>query len=481
MKNRRLVLLLSLGIVLPLASSPLLASCKEGGPEATTTGPGPDLVITNGKVLTVDKDFSIAEAVAVKGGKIVAVGTNSEVRKLIGENTKILDLKGKTMLPGINDAHFHIQWFATNRPSPVLDLQMGPPPLPATREQDKQAMINAMKELNALGITSVTDPGQDEAFTSIYNDLYKEGKLTLRLSVLWCFSQRNVNDLKKIREGLDSAGAPHVDNEWLRIVGLKIGADNIPNDKTAWMRQDYVTGGNGKIYYPGQTDQERCQAMSDIIAYAHRLGFQVGIHVTGDRAIEACLDSFVKAESEDPKGLRHYIIHGDFTPIEKEKIDLMVKYNIGVSAQPYLAMMVGPSMSLNIDPERMARFAPLRSLIDGGVHVAGGSDGPIFYPDWKKGIQAAVLRETETGEVLGPDQRITVPEAIRMYTIEGAWQDHMEHLKGSIEVGKLADFCVLDKDILSVEPHHIKDIQTLMTIVGGKIVYNARPKDFKPQ
>jgi hypothetical protein len=446
---------------------------------ANLTGPGADLVIINGKVVTADKDFSIAEAVAVKDGQIVAVGTNSVVSKLIGENTKTLDLKGKTMLPGTNDSHLHFQWFATKKDSPVLDMQMGPPPPKTTREQDKQAMIAAMQELNKLGITSITDPGLGEDYVSIYNDLYNEGKLTLRINVLWCLSARNVNDLQKIRDGLDRAGGPSgLDNEWLRITGLKIGADNIPNDKSAWMREDYTTGGNGKIYFPGDTDEQRCQAMSDIVSYAHKLGFQVGIHATGDRAIEACIDSFVKAEREEPKGLRHYIIHGDFTPLEKEITELIAKYNIGVSVQPDLAMRVGPPMRANIRPEIMERFAPLRTLIDTGIHVAGGSDGPIFYPDWKQGVQAATLRETATGEILGTKQRITVNEAIRMYTIEGAWQDHMEHIKGSIEVGKLADFCVLDEDILSVEPHRIKDILTLMTIVDGKVVYNAKPNDF---
>jgi hypothetical protein len=333
-----------------------------------------------------------------------------------------------------------------------------------------------MQELNRLGITSITDPGLGEDYISIYNELYEEDKLTMRVSILWCFSARNVNDLRKIRDGLDLAGGTTgFDNEWLRIPGLKIGADNIPNDKSAWMGEDYTTGGNGSIYFPGETDEERCQAMSDIVSYAHKLGFQVGIHATGDRAIAACIDSFVKAESEDPKGLRHYIIHGDFTPVESETTELIAKYNIGVTVQPDLAMRVGGFMRQNISPQIMERFAPLRTLIDAGVHVAGGSDGPIFYPDWKQGIQAAILRETATGEVLGPGQCITLNEAIRMYTIEGAWQDHMEDIKGSIEVGKLADFCVLDEDILSVEPHRIKDIQTLMTIVDGKIVYNANP------
>jgi predicted amidohydrolase YtcJ len=241
------------------------------------------------------------------------------------------------------------------------------------------------------------------------------------------------------------------------------------------MRENYVTGGNGSIYFPGKTEEERCRAMSDIIFYAHNLGYQIGVHATGDRAIKAVIDSFVEAENREPKALRHYIIHGDFTPVESQITELMVKYNIGVAAQPGLAIMVGPSMSANISADIMAGFAPLRALIDAGIHVSGGSDAPIIAPDWKQGIQSAVLRETADGKILGSGQRITVKEAIRMYTIESAWQDRMENIKGSVEVGKLADFCILDEDILSIDPHKIKDIPTLITIVGGKIVHNSRP------
>jgi hypothetical protein len=102
------------------------------------------------------------------------------------------------------------------------------------------------------------------------------------------------------------------------------------------------------------------------------------------------------------------------------------------------------------------------------------SDAPVVYPNWRQGVEAAILRESKaTGKVSGPEYRITREEAIRAYTIEGAYQDHMEHIKGSIEVGKLADFCILGEDILTVDTHKIKDIPVLMTIVGGKIVHNV--------
>jgi hypothetical protein len=477
MNNGRPKFFLAAAGALIFASSFLLVSCGKSGMDTASTNAKADLAIINGKVVTVDKNFSLAEAIAVKDGKIAAVGLKADIQKMIGENTRVLDVKGETILPGINDSHLHFQWLATKKSSPVLNMQITPgAPPTTTREEDKQAMLAAMRQLNAQGITSITDPGLGNDFISVYRELYDEGKLPVRVNILWCFSPRNVNDLEKIREGLDLAGEYSDDkNTWLRISGLKIGADNIPNDKSAWMRENYVTGGNGSIYFPGKTEEERCRAMSDIIFYAHNLGYQVGVHATGDRAIKAVIDSFVEAENREPKALRHYIIHGDFTPVESQITELMVKYNIGVAAQPGLAIMVGPSMSANISADIMAGFAPLRALIDAGIHVSGGSDAPIIAPDWKQGIQSAVLRETADGKILGSGQRITVKEAIRMYTIESAWQDRMENIKGSVEVGKLADFCILDEDILSIDPHKIKDIPTLITIVGGKIVHNSRP------
>jgi len=149
----------------------------------------------------------------------------------------------------------------------------------------------------------------------------------------------------------------------------------------------------------------------------------------------------------------------------------MAGYDIGVSVQPALADIVMNFLPHSLGMERTARYGCLRTLLDAGVHVAGGSDAPVTYPDWKATIQSIVTRNyAPAGK---PARQVTVEEAIRMFTVAGAWQDHAEDMKGSIEAGKLADFCVLNEDILTVERHRIKDIRTLMTIVGGRVVYDA--------
>jgi predicted amidohydrolase YtcJ len=203
------------------------------------------------------------------------------------------------------------------------------------------------------------------------------------------------------------------------------------------------------------------------------LGVQVAVHVTGDRAVDATIDGFVKAlQEKSGKDLRHYIIHGDF--ISDQTAKRMAEYNIGVNVQPGIKWTISDYMDSLVGENRSARQWPLNMLMKTGVRVAASSDTPVTYPNWRQGVQSALLREAKaSGKVSGPEQRITIEEAIRMYTMNGAWQDHMENAKGSIEVGKLADFCILGEDILTIDPHKIKDIPVLMTIVGGEIVYDT--------
>jgi len=540
--------------------------------------------------------------VAVKGDKIVAVGTDKDVRPLVGKNTTVLDLKGKTILPGINDAHIHASLYGGTRPPLALDIgyptvnsisdiakavgekvktvkpgewirgvgwdegfleecrkdptrhptrwDLDPvspdnpvmlgdytqhelwvnsralelagvtknTPVPAgseivkdpvtgeptgifrelpaeglvmkvvplwSKEEKRQAILSMMRELNSLGITSITEPGLGPGGNefqggllgteciSVYNDLQNEGRLTLRVNFLYLFGEYGACSFKDFQQIMPQIGMHSgFGNEMLRLAGVKLFADGIPPLKTAWMYEDYPDGGNGRLVLPGETDEECCNELIKMIAFAHKHGFQLGIHAIGGRAIEACIDGYLKAEREEPKGLRHYVIHGDF--ISDEDIKRAVEHNIGNCVQPIIKWTLSDVMDKVVGIELSAREWPLRTLLDIGVHLSAGSDAPVTYPNWKQGVQSAILRESKaTSTVRGPEQCITVEEAIRMYTIGGAWQDHMEHIKGSIEVGKLADFCILDKDILTVEPHSIKDIRNLMTIVGGKIVYDA--------
>ena len=568
-----------------------------------------DLVIKNAKVITVDKDFSIRQAVAVKDGKIVAVGNDDEVKAYIAADTRVLNLKGKPLLPGINESHMHAPFFGASRPPLSLDLtyptvksipdmvaalrkkaaevkpgewirgfgwdqstleecRSDPAKLPRkwdldsvspdhpvaftdfsvhtllvnskalelagiskdtpdppsgeierdangeptgifkepgaqalvaahvpllTREEKKTALLTTLSHLNANGVTSFTDaaigPGGETflygvmsaEFIDLYQELLAEDKLTARVAVLLLLGDYGALTYEDLENGLKTTQVPtDIDKTRLQFPGVKIFADGIPLTYTSWMNEDYVSGnaGHGRSVIPGNTDAEQRANLIDMIKLVHRHGYQIGLHATGDRAIDAAVDGFVEAIKEVPGGdPRHYIIHGDF--IAKKKAEMLARHNCGIAMQPFISVMISDFEPTVVGEQRAAYEWPTRTVMDAGANLTSNSDAPVTYPNWRLGVQAAVLRKgLVSGKVNGPEESLTVEEAIRTYTINGAWQDHMESVKGSIEVGKAADFCVIGDDILAVDPHKIGEIPVLMTIVGGKIVYEQSSGNF---
>ncbi len=559
-----------------------------------------DLLLFNGNIVTVDPLFSIVGAVAVKYGRIVATGTNDDVKRLAGKQTRILDLQGATVLPGINDTHCHMSDWALTRPpfkletryplvrsiADVLDMvraqvknakpgewiqgegwdqgyleecradpgrkpvkedldrvapdnpvllveysghrawvnslalrkagidKNSPDPVggiiekdPATGEltgllyekaafavgrmipawtyEDRKAAIpNALAELNSLGITSFTDAGVDRdrlaAYNDVYNETFPENKWTCRLNVLLSLGGFGQKPLETAKEALKYVGCRHnFGNEWLRINGAKIVADGIPPLKTAWMYEgEYLDGSTGGLTIDGASPEEQEQTLRDLIKLMHVNRYQVGIHCTGSRTADVCLDQYIRCIEEDPWDARHYTIHSDF--VRPETIARVAEfgkrtgYELGMNVQSLIKWTISNLVDSVVGSEKSGYEWPLRLMLDNGIHVMDSSDAPVTYPDWRNGVQSAVLRESKaTGKVSGPEQCITVREALRNYTINGAWLDHMEHIKGSIEPGKLADFCIIDRDILSIDPHEISSLKILMTITGGNVVYDA--------
>ena len=566
-----------------------------------------DLLITNGNVITVDPLFSTTRAVAIKDGKIVAVGSDEDIRKLAGKKTRIIDLQGATVLPGINDTHCHMSDWALTRPpfkletryptvksivdivkmiqnyaknakagdwiqgegwdegylkeckanpgrkpckedldrvapdNPVYLVEYSghrswcnslalkivgitrdtPDPVggridkdpdtgeptgllyekasfrvgiaipPWTYQQRKSAIPLAMNELNSLGITSFTDAGVDRNKLATYNDAYneyfKENRWTCRVNMLLSMGGMGPDPEDRFRNAVDSTkralkyiGTRHnFGNEWLRIVGVKLVADGIPPLKTAWMYDGYyLDGGKGSLTMDGSTPEDQEMNLRTLIILAHKNRYQVGIHCTGSRTADVCFDQYMKCIEEDPWDARHYTIHSDFVKSETiESVSRFGKktgYELGMNVQSLIKWTISGLMDSIVGPAKAGYEWPERTMLDNGIHVADSSDAPVTYPDWRNGVQSAVLRESKaTGIVSGPGQCITVPEAIRNYTLNGAWLDHLENVKGSIEPGKFADFCIVDKDILTIEPHKISGLKVLMTIAGGRIVFDA--------
>jgi predicted amidohydrolase YtcJ len=552
----------------------------------------PALIIKNGKIITVDETFSFAEAVAVKDGKVVAVGTEAEVEALRGAETQTLDLKGKILMPGINDSHMHLTWTIVSVPPYMLDLTYpGVKSIADIREQVKEAVskaepgawiigagwnqgvieelvadnsrvpckddlddiapnnpvwlrefsyhtafvnsktleianitkdtpnpkggeyhryangepdgymietANAAIELAApkytmdqlieafganidymskYGITSCTTsserPEDVRLYSFLYRDAFKKGAhYPIRVNIMLLWSDYALGGAyKEMKTALKEVGtATNFGNEWVKIGGIKLFGDGIPPTKTGWMYDPYPDGTYGGLVVPGDTDAEKVEELQRIVDICHDNGYQLGVHATGNRTMEETVKAMTRAMERAPWDARHYTIHGDF--VKRETMDLMAKHGIGHTTQTELKYVLTDDTIQRLGEEVAGNQWPLKEMMDAGVVVCNSSDVPCASPDWRPGLQTAIVRESINGVVSGPHQSLSAEEAIRSYTINGAWLEHTEDVKGSVEPGKYADFVILGSDITTIDPHEIHDTPIHMTIVGGHIVYS---------
>jgi predicted amidohydrolase YtcJ len=209
------------------------------------------------------------------------------------------------------------------------------------------------------------------------------------------------------------------------------------------------------------------------VRLAHAAGHQVGIHATGDAAIDATVDAFAAAVARHPRpDPRHYVIHADLT--YAASLRTMGEHRFGASSQPSIKTAAAHLSALLLGEERASYQWPYRSMLDAGVPLVFSSDAPVVWPDWRQGVAAAALRTSAAnGHVYGPEERITVEEAIAAYTSGGAWQDFAEHEKGTVEVGKVADLCVLGGDPFTGDPAEIPEMPVLATVLDGEPVHAA--------
>jgi hypothetical protein len=238
---------------------------------------------------------------------------------------------------------------------------------------------------------------------------------------------------------------------------VKIFSDGVHLFHSGWMREDYANlpGNRGRscLCEEGASEDEQIEELHRMIELAHTRGFQVGVHAVGDKAIDATIDGFIRAYQKHPgKSLRHYVIHGEVLswPDQAEKA---ARYKIPYSVQPtFLDSMLEPTISC-IGPRGEHTF-DLRTPLEKGVVLCGGSDAIAgVYPNWRMAVQSAVTRRTKSGKVYSPELCVSVEDAVRMFTINAAYQNQTEEVMGSIEVGKVADLQVLDRDIFET-PHN---------------------------
>ncbi len=353
---------------------------------------------------------------------------------------------------------------------------------PATPAQLEWALKKMQQSYNQAGITSTIDRGQDAAGFRAYQKLHRKGELTVRSSVTYLLNAQGTP--KRVREEIERL--PFVTgwgDEWFRVGSLKIVMDGGILTGTAYLREPY--GVHTQVYgyedpgYRGVLSVPR-ENVFEIAQAANELGWQMTAHVTGGGALDVLLDAYEGTDrTRSIKGRRFTITHGNFP--NRQAIERSKKLGVVFDCQPAWEHLYGDGIKDVFGPERLKDFLPLRSLFDAGVVVAGGSDHMIrfdsresinpFHPFY--GMWMAVTRQTIDGAVLNPEQRITRAEALRMWTLNGAYLSFDEKIKGSIEPGKLADMVVISKDYLSCSVDEIKNIEPLLTIVDGKVVYRV--------
>jgi predicted amidohydrolase YtcJ len=536
-----------------------------------------DAILINGKIWTVQADKPEVEALAIWQGRILAVGATDEIKKLAGPKTKIIDLKGRRVLPGFYDSHTHLlgsglrlsevalkdakdeaefgrrlrefdqklprdRWLlggewdhdrtfggqlptaelidryvstrpvflrrydghmgvvnslvlkmagitentadpaggvvfrvpGSRQPSGLLrDNAMGlvaglipPPPESAISE----AVEAALKEAAQNGVTSMQDmDGSDDATRQklfrIYQGMSRSGQLTARIDLRWPIAEwRRLADL-----GVSS----RMGDDWVRIGGVKGYIDGSLGSSTAKMFEPFINEPTSTGVYVTPLAK-----MREYVLGADQAGLSVAVHAIGDRGNSDMLDIYAEVtQVNGPRDRRFRIEHAQH--LRPQDYKRFKELGVIASMQPYHVIDDGRWAESRIGTERCASSYAYRSLLDSGARLAFGSDWSVAPLSSILGIDAAVNRRTLDGkdpQGWFPEQRITVAESIRAYTINSAYAGFEEKDRGSLEAGKLADLVVLSRDILApTERDHIAETEVVLTMVGGKVVYEKKP------
>lgn len=447
---------------------------SDGIPE----GGAPDLVLRGGVIHAFDDANTVAEAIAIRGGHILALGPDSAISPLAGPDTKVIELDGRAVLPGINDAHIHAVWFGARWPDLMFEApgESWHARTLSSRAERIAALEKAWAVFAALGITSYTEPGigsgEDDGATGcfgsdildIYAELAGSPRQTARVTLLRLFGYLDgASHFADFRKGLDLP-VPVTDSRWLSIPGVKIFADGIPPMKNAWVRAPYRDGSHGALMTGTGSDAERLAQFRAMVELAHGRGLQVAVHATGDRTIEEFI-AIVEALG-GANGLGHYVIHGDLaTP---EHLARMRAAGIGLAIQPVIADQTADWLANAVSAEVAASAWPLDLMLDPTQRTTLTSDAPVATPDWRRILAAAARQLEARGVAVGRTELTTL---LKMYTAIPAAQDGALDWKGTLEPGKVADLCVLSGDPYSAGHAGLPGLDIEATWVGGRQVY----------
>ena len=540
-----------------------------------------DVILHSGAIVTQDGQNRTVSAIAIRGDEVLAVGGERDVLPLRRAGTCVIDLGGRTVVPGFSDGHLHSKTndldpsrvnltpvktmaelleairtkVAVSKPGDVIvttsdwhegqlkekrlpnrwDLDPVSPDTPVvvirgghqyvlnsaalkkwgitktttsppgghitidkTRDDVNGELVDRARDLvtlpkllprdleerltllreeqqryNELGLTSVRNPGASIADMHDYQDLAKRGQMTVRTSVLirWDRKSSAENFRKELATWPVKSG---FGDKWLRLDGIKLGVDG--GYEGGWMTEPYAEPHGHGVTYFGLNTVPREQFVA-VVKMLNELDLRPSTHAVGDAAVDLVLDAYEAADAARDVNDRRWVIEHAFIT-RPDQIDRVKKLDLVLSAQSHL-YLAAPSLLEFWGRERTQAVAPVRSWLDKGIHVAGGTDNKLPYvPEAPlTTFYHWVTRDTAGAGVLGASQRISRQQALRLATIENAYLTFEEAMKGTLEPGKLADLVVLSQDIMTVPDQRLPDTGVLGTMVGGRFVY--RSPDFK--
>ena len=543
-----------------------------------------DMIYLGGDIITMDENNPMAEAVAVKDGLILAVGPKDDVLKTKGAATQIVNLGGKTMLPGFIDGHSHFfqaamiadyanvsappvgtassvagiiavlkehvaqqalkpgEWLigygydgsaltdgrdatrddfdpyfpdnpmvlvhvsghgcvlnsagfkavgidantptppggvtvrkpGSNEPAGLLMENSMFPILMALPKPSPQVLLEHLTTAQQMyasnGYTTVQDAPIDPKVMPLYQKAADEGRFFLDLNGYWESHQF----LATAKPGTDyrSPRAGHY-----RLAGVKVIADGSPQGRTAYFTKPYLTGGPGGEKNWRGTPIVPPEHLNAVVKLAYDCDAQVLVHCNGDAAIDMLLDAHKAAGA--PHGRRTTVVHSQF--VRRDQLDLYVQYGINASFFTNHAFFWGDVHMQNLGKERAYFLSPMKTARALGLRMTNHSDFLVTPLDPMFILWTAVNRTSRSGQIIGPDERISVLDGLKALTIDGAHQYFEENRKGSIEVGKLADLVILTANPTKVDPAAIKAIKVAETIKEGKSVFRrASPATTPP-
>ena len=531
-----------------------------------------DFALVNGKVNTFNSSDDTAEAVAAAGGRIVRVGTTADIEKLLDRETEIIDVRGKTVLPGFVESHCHpsmaglkicfevdvknaasiddiidllrqkaetlpkgkwvrgfgyddrrlkekrhpTRWdldkatefhpvflgrtdghlaVANSKGLKLAGIAKSTPdpdggrfdrepdtgePTGVLREtgqgavntlipqytvgEIKEGLVAACRQLAEWGITSFHDAAVVRDAMIAYQELLAENRLPLRAAMM--IPGNPMLELPGYFQELKALGIrAGFGNDRLRIYGTKFMCDGSMSGWTAALYEPYANDPN-EFGITVSSEEE----LTVGIVEAHKAGLRPVTHAIGDRAIDIVLDAIEKALQERPDPDHRMSIEHCSLPT-MAAIDRMKRLGVLPSSSVGFIYELGPAHLLGLGSDRLKRYFPHRTYLEKGIVSVGNSDWFVTSGNIAQQIYGVVTRKAYTGEVIGPEQAISVKDALRLYTINGAYASFEDTIKGSIEPGKLADMVVLDRDIFTIAEDEIKEVKVETSIVGGEIVY----------